>query len=282
MTAREATLLADGFVFLEAPKWQDGKVWISDVMDGAIYTVTLDGRREKVCAVPGKPAGLGFMPDGTLIIASLLDKKLLQWSGGVLSDYRDLSMLAGPPNDFVIDGKSRIYLGDFGYDRFGGEAPKATNLVRIDPDRSISIVAEDVEFPNGAAIINDGRTLVVNETWVGRITAFDLSEDGTLANRRLFADLGDRGPDGMCADAEGALWIGCYNSGDVLRVKDGGEITHHYHFNGGGISCALGGEDGHTLFMTCFIGAEADITRRRTSAIYTDRVDVGAPQGLLL
>ena len=277
MKDRKATLRAGDFVFLEAPKWRDEKIWVSDVMGDAIYTVTLNGTREMICSIPGKPAGLGFMPDGSLLIASLLDKKLLQWKAGELTEYLDLSMMAGPPNDFVIDEKGRIYLGDFGYDRFAGEEPKPTNLVRIDPDRRITVVAENVEFPNGTAIINDGRTLVVNETWVGRVTAFDLTEDGRLANRRLFADLGARGPDGMCADAEGALWIGCYNSGDVLRVKDGGEITDRYRFDGGGISCALGGVDRHTLFMTCYVGAEADITSKRLSGIYTDRVEVGAP-----
>jgi sugar lactone lactonase YvrE len=277
MKELQAKLVADDFIFLEAPKWHQGKIWTSDVNDGIVYTVTLDGKREKVCDVPGKPAGLGFMPDGRLIIASLLDLKLLEWNGSELSLYRDLSDLPGPPNDFAIDDQGRIYLGNFGYNHFAGEAPRPTALVRIDPDKAITPIAGGVEFPNGAVILN-GKTLVVNETWVGRITAFDLAKDGTLSNRRLWADMTGKGPDGMCADAEGAIWVGCYHTGEIVRVLDGGEITDRVKFDGCGISCTIGGPDNHTLFMTAFVGAESGVAQNmRHSGLFAASVAVGAP-----
>jgi sugar lactone lactonase YvrE len=139
-------------------------------------------------------------------------------------------------------------------------------------------VATDLHFPNAAVIIDEGRRLVVNETWVGRVTAFDLAEDGTLGNRRVFADLAGRGPDGMCADATGAVWIGCYHSGEIIRVLDGGEITDRFKFDGCGISCDIGGEEDHTLFLTAFVGPEEEVLHfARRSAIYIAEVEVGRP-----
>jgi len=279
MRERQAKLLADDFTFLEAPKWRDGKIWVSDVHDKRVYAITPDGQREEICQIPGMPAGLGFMPDGRLIIASVLERKLMQWKDGKLSLYADLTgTIPYPINDFVIDAKGRIYIGNHGYDYFAGESQKPTNMHRVDPDGSVTEVATDLHFPNAAVIINDGRTLVVNETWVGHVTAFDIAEDGTLGNRRIFADLTGRGPDGMCADAAGAVWIGCYNSGEILRVLDGGEITDCFKFDGCGISCDLGGEDNHTLFLTAFIGPEEEVLQfTRRSAILTAKVNVGAP-----
>jgi sugar lactone lactonase YvrE len=279
MKTYKANTVADGFIFLEAPKWHDGKVWMTDVMGKAVYSVTEDGTTEKVCDVPGMPAGIGFLSDGSLIIASLADRKLLKWKDGALSDFRDLSALPGPPNDFAIDAQDRIYLGNFGCDFHGGEALRPTALVRLDPDGLITEVAQEMEFPNGAVIINDGRTLVVNETWAGRITAFDLAEDGTLSNRRIYANLGDHQPDGMCADAEDAIWVGSYNTGHFLRVLDGGEITDRIQFDGGGVSCVIGGADGHTLFMTAYIGEEAAIAEgKRQAGLFSAKVGVGAPR----
>lgn len=167
MKTYKANTVTDGFIFLEAPKWHDGKIWMSDVMDKAVYCVAEDGTTEKICDVPGMPAGIGFLSDGSLIIASLTDRKLLKWKDGALSDFRDLSALPGPPNDFAIDAQDRIYLGNFGCDFHGGEALRPTALVRLDPDGSITEIAQDMEFPNGAVIIDNGKTLVVNETWLG-------------------------------------------------------------------------------------------------------------------
>jgi len=175
----------------------------------------------------------------------------------------------------VIDARGRAYVGNLGYGLYTNEPQKPTNLLRVDPDRTIAEVAIGLEFLNAAAIINGGRTLVVNETWVGRVTAFDLTEDGRLLNRRLFADLGGCGPDDMCADAEGSVWVGCYLGGEILRVRGGGEIMDRFTFDGRGISCDLGCPDGRTLCMTAFLGPDEDVPQGKPlSALFSAQVEV--------
>ncbi len=279
MREHKAERLIDDFIFLEGPKWHGGKLWVSDVFDHKVYRLGLDGSREVVCEVPNRPSGLGFLPDGTPIVVSSKDFRLYRIAGDQIVEYADLTNHAtGQVNDFAVDAQGRIYVGNFGYDYDGGEARKTTNLHRVDPDGTISVVASDVDFPNGMVVINQGKTLVVNETWAGRIIAFDLGADGTLSNRRVFADLGERQPDGLCADAEGALWVGCFNTGEFLRVLDGGEITDRVQYDGSGVSCVIGGADGHMLFMTVYCGPVPDLVAgKRKAAVFTLQVAVGAP-----
>lgn len=279
MRQRKADRLIDDFIFLEAPRWNGDKLWVSDVFDHKVYRLGLDGSREVACEVPHRPSGLGFLPDGTPIVVSSKDFRLYRIDGNEIVEYADLTDYAtGHINDFTVDAAGRIYVGNFGYDYDAGEARKTTNIHRVDPDGTISIAASDVDFPNGMVIINQGRTLVVAETWVGRLTAFDLSSDGILTNRRVFADLGERQPDGICADAEGAIWAGCFNTGEFLRVLDGGEITDRIAFDGRGVSCVIGGPDKHTLFCTVYCGPVEDLVAgKRKAAVFTHRVDAGAP-----
>lgn len=282
MKERTAELLADGFKFLEAPRWHAGKLWVSDVFDHKLFSVTPDGVRELVCEVPNRPSGQAFLPDGRHIVVSGTDRRLLEVVDGGLREFADLSSHApGYVNDFAVDPAGRLYVGDFGYDYDAGEPRKTTCLLRVDPDGTVVRVAEDMDFPNGSVVIDGGRTLIVAETWECRITAFDVSEAGELSNRRIFADLEERQPDGLCADADGAIWVGCFNTGEFLRLLDGGEITDRFRFNGSAISCVLGGDDGHTLFMTTFLGPAHEIaTEKRKSAIFTGRVPVGGfPSG---
>lgn len=279
METVSATPFARGFRFLEAPKWRDGRLWLSDVFDLKVVALAGDsGAILRTIDIPHRPAGLGFLPDGDLVIISQADQNLMRWNGTALSVLADLTGHAtGFLNDMAIDAQGRIYCGDFGYDYVAGEDPRPTALYRVDPDRSVTRIAENVEFPNGSVIINGGRTLIVAETWVGRVTAFDLSGEGRLTNRRLFADIAPRQPDGLCADADGAIWVCTYNTGEVLRLLDGGEITHRVKLEGHAISCTLGGEDGRTLFVTAFLGTEADMAAgKRCSEVFTARVTVGA------
>lgn len=279
MIAIQPQLIAEGFRFLEAPKWRDGQLWLSDVFDMKVVALSEDGsKRLATIDIPHRPAGLGFLPNGDLVIISQADQKLMRWNGKELSVLADMAGHAtGYLNDLAIDAAERIYCGDFGYDVVAGETARPTALYRVDPDQTISRVADAVEFPNGSVIINEGRTLIVAETWVGRVTAFDLSPEGVLSNRRVFADTAPRQPDGLCADAEGAIWVGFYNTGEFLRILDGGTITHRVKFDGHAISCTLGGHDGKTLFMTTFLGNEADMAAgARFSSVFTARVDVGA------
>ncbi|WP_061934695.1 SMP-30/gluconolactonase/LRE family protein [Aureimonas sp. AU22] len=270
---------ADGFMFLEAPKWRDGRLFVSDVFAHEICILSDHGVVERRIPVPTRPSGLGFLSDGTLIVASAKDCRLLRLDGDELAEHADLSDVAnGWLNDFAIDRHDRIYVGDFGYDFVAGDPRRTTSLHRVDPDGTIEAVAHEVDFPNGSTIVDDGRTLVVAETWEARIAAFDLDGSGRLANRRLFADLDGRQPDGLCADRDGALWVGIYNTGEFVRVIDGGEITHRIKIDGSGISCTLGGPDRRTLFMTAFLGTDEDMSAgKRNSAILTAHVDVPGP-----
>lgn len=278
MKEREAQLVADDFIFLEAPRWHDGKLWLSDVFDHKLFCLTLDGRRSLVCEVPNRPSGQGFLPNGTHIVVSATDYKLLAVEGGTLREYADLSRHAtGFLNDFAVDRHGRIYVGNFGYDYDAGEAPKPTSLHRVEPDGSVHEVATGVSFPNGSVVINDGRTLIVAETWNCVLTAYDLSEDGALSNRRTFADLGERQPDGICADEANAIWVASFNTGEFLRVFDGGQITDRIGFEGRGVSCTLGGTDGRQLFCTVYAGSVDElIQKKRLGAVYSARVDVPA------
>jgi len=274
---RGPRLFADDFMFLEAPKWRQGLLWVSDVFDRKVYALSDDGRRRRVLDVPNRPSGLGFLSDGTLIIVSARDCKLLRLDGDEVNEYADLSNhAAGWLNDFAIDPHDRIFVGNFGYDFVGGESRKTTSLHRVDRSGVIATVANDLDFPNGSVVINGGRTLVVAETWEARLTAFDIDGAGELSNRRIFADLAHRQPDGLCADAEGAIWVGIYNTGEFVRVLDGGMITHQLQFVGSGISCTLGGANGRTLFLTTFLGSNDDMAAgKRKSAIFV--LDVGVP-----
>lgn len=273
----EARSFADGFLFLEAPKWRDGALWVSDVFGLAVYTIAPDGTVREHCKVPGRPAGQDFLPDGRHIVVSAKDGMLLDITGGRVKTHADLSALAvGPLNDFAVDAQGRIFVGDFGYDYDAGEAPQPARLYRVDPDGTVQVAAEGVNFPNGSVVI-DGQTLLVNETWVGRVLAYDLAPDGTLSGCRVFADVAPRQPDGMCADAEGAIWVGSFGTGEFLRIDTTGTITDIVPFSGAAISCTLGGADGHTLFLTTFDGPHSDIaTDARKSAVYTLTVPVPA------
>ena len=279
MRDHKAQKLAEDFIFLEGAKWRDDRLWVSDVFDHKVYRLGLNGEREKIADVPNRPSGLGFMPDGTLIVASSKDFRLYRIAEGGIAEYADLTPhVGGHVNDFTIDHAGRIYVGNFGYDYDGGEAVRSTDIHRVDPDGTISVAASDIEFPNAMVIINNGSTLVVAETWRGKLTAFDLSPEGALSNRRTFADLAPRQPDGLCADAEGAIWAGCFNTGEFLRVKDGGQITDRVAFDGCGVACVIGGPDRHTLFCTVYCGPVEDlIAGKRKAAVFTVTVDVGAP-----
>ena len=266
-------LFADGFLFLEAPKWRDGQLWVSDVFDHKVYSLTADGERSKCLEIPNRPSGLGFLSDGSLVIVSAKDRKLLRYNGNSVSDYADLSShTQWWLNDFAVDALDTIYVGDFGYDFVAGQPPQATKLHRVDPDGSVVVAARDVDFPNGSVVINGGRTLVVAETWKERLSAFEIDSAGNLGNKRLFADLSGRQPDGICADETGAIWAGIYNTGEFVRVLEGGQITDSIKFEGSGISCTLGGETGRRLFMTAFVGTEADMAAGlpKSAVFYVD------------
>jgi sugar lactone lactonase YvrE len=268
--------LLAGLSFGEGPRWRDGKLWFSDFYVHQVRTVDESGKTETIVEVPGRPSGLGWRPDGTLLIVNMLDRRLMQFAGGKLSIAAELRPLAPAPcNDMVVDGQGRAYVGNFGYDRHAGEAQRTTCLIRVDPDGSIQKAADELLFPNGTVITPDGRTMVVGETFAHRLTAFDVAPDGTLSNRRLWAEIDGCYPDGICLDAEGAIWVSDPYGRRVMRVEEGGKVSHSVDLGPrGAYACMLGGADRHTLFVVTNSGSGPSTADKRDGRIETMRVDV--------
>lgn len=231
-------VLADGLAFPESPRWHDGAVWFSEKRAGRVRRIAAE--LETVVEVPGGPGGLGWLPDGRLLVVSMADRQVLCAADGRTDVLADISSLTvGRCNDMVVDAEGRAYVGDFGYDLAAGEAPAPASLVLVTPDGSARRVAGDLEFPNGMVV--HGTTLVVAESAANRLTAFDIGTDGSLSGRRAFADLGAVVPDGMCLDAEGAVWVADPLHGEVVRVAEGGRVLDRRSTGEeGAFACALG------------------------------------------
>ncbi len=277
MTDYATELLVDGFRFLEGPRWHDGRLWMSDMGGGKVYTVSATGEVALVAEVLGDPSGLGFLPDGTPLIVSMRDRRLLRLEAGRLVCHADLAPLVGEkPNDMVVDQLGRAYVGNFGYDICAGAAFQPANLVLVLPAGEARVVAEDLAFPNGAVILDGGETLVVAESLANRLTAFDIAGDGSLSNRRLYADLGDQDPDGICLDRDGGIWVSSFDHDVYLRVLDGGEVTDRVPVPGRrAVACQLGGADGRTLFcLTCETSWDEVCAGGGRSRVETARVAV--------
>jgi sugar lactone lactonase YvrE len=269
--------LLDGLTFPEGPRWHDGRLWFSDFYTHRVLSVDPEGRSETILEVPQRPSGLGWMPDGTLLVVSMLDRRLLRVDGRKPRVHADLAAIAtGPCNDMVVDGRGRAYVGNFGFDRHRGEEPRAASLARVDPDSRVTRAADDLEFPNGSVITPDGRTLIVGETLAHRLTAFDIGPDGALANRRVWAALQGVFPDGICLDAEGAVWVTDARGPAILRVREGGRVEERISTGDGrhAFACMLGGADRRTLFACTCTASGPAMADRRDGRIETVRVDV--------
>ncbi len=273
----DTTILLDGLAFPEGPRWHDDRLWFSDQHDHRVVAVDTDGKAETIVAVPQQPSGLGWLPDGRLLVVSMLDRKLLRLDGDTLAEHADLAPLApGACNDMIVDERGRAYVGNFGFDMYGGEDPRDASLVLVDPDGRTQIVGTPLSFPNGTVITPDGATLLVGESWGRRISAFDIAADGTLANHRVWAELEGATVDGMCLDAEGAIWAACPFTGRCVRVVEGGTIVDEVKVSHpGAFACVLGGPDRSTLFMCTAPTHVPDETRvARAGRIETVTVSV--------
>jgi len=247
----QTEVLLEGLVFPEAPRWHDDKLWFADMHAHHVSTVDLKGNVNRIVDVPGQPGGLGWLPGGELLVVSMIDRRLLRLDAKALRAVADLSRLAPfHCNDMVVDGQGRAYIGNFGFD-ISGPDPNVTStvLILVSSDGQARVVAEDLLFPNGSVITPDGGTLIVGETWGARLTAFTITADGSLEDRRIWAQLDGAVPDGICLDAEGAVWVASPLSAEVLRVREGGEITHRIHVATQAYACMLGGSEGNTLFV---------------------------------
>lgn len=271
-------VLLDDLAFPEGPRWHDGALWFSDMHLAQVFTVGLDGASEVVVDVPARPSGLGWQPDGTLLIVSMLDHKVLRFADGTLGEHADLSPIAtGHCNDMVVDSEGRAYVGNFGFDMYAGQPPAASQLAFVDSDGTTSVAAERLNFPNGSMITPDGTTLIVGESLGARLLAFDIADDGSLSNRRTWADVPGEIPDGACLDTEGAVWLASPATGEVVRVFEHGRITHRVKSSDGrsAYACMLGGDDGTTLFVcTSSAMLPDDTLAQRGGAIETVHVDV--------
>lgn len=266
----------DGLSFGEGPRWHEGRLWYSDFYVHRVNAADESGTVETIVEVPGRPSGLGWRPDGTMLIVSMTDKRLMRFAGGTLTIEAELSSIAtGLCNDMIVDARGRAYVGNFGFDRHAGESPRPAVLARVDPDGSVHRAADDLQFPNGTVITPDGKTLIIGETMARRLTAFDIADDGTLSNRRVWAETPNCNPDGICLDAEGAIWVTGAFSHHMVRVLEGGKVTHDLDLGDrAAYACMLGGRDRRTLYVITNTGSGPDVAKRRDGRIETMRVDV--------
>ena len=273
---RPLRVLIDGLAFPEGPRWRAGKLYFSDMHAHQVLAIGMSGPCEVICEVPGQPSGLGWLPDGRMLVVSMKDRKLMRRDPDGLKTVADLSKLAPfDCNDMVVDARGRAYVGNFGFDLYANETPRATTLVMVSPDGATRVVAEDLMFPNGMVITPDGKTLIVGETFAARLTAFDIAADGSLANRRVWADLGTSPPDGICLDAENTIWVACPTKSEVIRVKQGGEVIERIKVETDAFACMLGGAGGRVLFIATAPNSDPQKCRAsRNGRIEYARVEV--------
>jgi len=261
---RNAEVFATGLTFGESPRWHDGRLWFSDFYRRAIFSIGEEADLRREFDVPGQPSVLGWLPDGRMLIVSMLDMRILRREhDGRIVEHADVSPYSVyMANDMTVSGDGTAYVGNFGYEPHGWDDPpdivKRANLVRVDPDGSVSVAAPDIDFPNGAAITPDGRTLIIGETKGFRLSAFDIADDASLSNRRVWAQFpgygepGAIGPDGGCLDADGCFWVANAITSECVRVAEGGVVLERVLTSLTCYACMLGGADRRTLF--CLTG----------------------------
>lgn len=244
-------VLLEGLVFPESPRWRDGRLWLSDWGAREILAVDVAGSRETIVAAPSFPCCIDFLRDGRLLLVSSDEGRVLRRDGdGALVTHADVSELGDPPwNEVIADRRDHLYVNNTGFDFAGGAAPAPGSIVLITEDGSARLVADGIEFPNGMAITPDGATLIVAESFGNRLSAFTVTDAGGLTERRIWADLGDGVPDGICLDAAGAVWYADVPNRRCVRVQEGGRVTHTVEVDRGCFSCALGGPEGRSLFI---------------------------------
>ena len=272
----KAEILLDGLAFPEGPRWHEGRLWFSDMHDLRVRTLDLSGKSDVVVEVPHAPSGLGWLPDGRLLVVSMEDRRLLRLEKQGLVQHADLSGLASYHcNDMVTDARGRSYVGNFGFDLHARAPQRDAEIVLVLPDSQARIAAAGMKFPNGMVITPDGRTLIAGESSAARLTAFDIAEDGSLENKRTWAQLEGAVPDGICLDAEGCVWVASPLGNQMLRVAQGGRVTHRVDVSRRAIACALGGPGRTTLFCATSDSFEPEACRAaRRGAIEVARVDV--------
>ena len=268
-------VLLEGGAFLEGPRWRGGRLWFSDMHARRIMTVDPAGNSEIVGTVPNRPSGLGWLPDGRLLVVSMRDRRLLRMESTGLVEHADMSGFAEHEcNDMVVDSMGRAYVGHFGFNHFGRAEFRPASMLLAEPDGNVRVVADDLKFPNGTVIADDGHTLIVSETYGRRLTAFDVESDGSLSGRRTWANL-EMAPDGICLDADGCIWVASPTERAVVRVGEGGDISKRIDVGRRAIACMLGGADRRLLFiLTSETTQPEKALATRSARIETARVEV--------
>lgn len=287
-------VIHEGLSFGEGPRWHEGRLWFSDFYRHGVYSISSDGTDERLeHSVPGQPSGLGWLPNGDLLCVSATDHRVLRFSESGESTFADISEHCGFwANDMVVSSTGHSYVGNFGFDldlllKEGGEdalfasPPLTTNLVVLDPQGRVIQTVPEMDFPNGSVITPDGKTLIVGETLAFRLSAFDIGSDGTLSNRRVWAQLELVFTDGMCLDADGQIWLANAISKQCLRVKEGGEITGEVTTTQHAYACMLGGPGGTTLYIMTSPSSDrfttAGVTEAKIEVVEVTSPSAGLP-----
>lgn len=277
----EPRILLAGLMVGESPRWHEGRLWFSNWGAQEVIAVDLDGNNEMMARVPTAFSfSIDWLPDGQMLVVLGAEARLLRGEpDGTLVTHAELGGLSGHPwNDIVVDGRGHAYVGNIGFDFPEGEFAPGT-IALVTPDGSARQVADGVAFPNGLAVTPDDATLIVAESYGNRLTAFDIAEDGGLSDRRVWAELGDGTPDGICLDSEGAVWYADVPNKRCVRVREGGEVLQTVELDRGCFACALGGPDRRTLFVTAaeFPGGEDGTLTGQVAAVRAPAPGVGYP-----
>jgi len=281
-------ILTEGLHFGEGPRWHDGRLWFSDFYDHAVKSVSSEGEVRIEHRFDDQPSGLGWLPDGRLLVVAMKQMKVLRQEGDEFVEHADLSGLAKHMcNDMVVDGQGRAWVGNFGFDLDSELSTRevedvladhpTTNLIRIDPDGSVHLAAYDMHFPNGTVITPDGKTMIIAETLAMRLSAFDIAADGTLSNRRVWAEVTGRGPDGICLDVDGHVWVANAIAPECVLVAEGGEVLQVVDTSDNCYACMLGGADGRDLHMLTASSSHSEVVSvERTGKIEMVRAPAAA------
>ena len=274
----ELQTLMTGLAFGESPRWHADRLWFSDWGAQEVIAVDLEGKSEVITRIQSFPFCIDFLPDGRLLVVSARDQLLLRMEpDGSLVTHANLTSLSDHPwNEIVVDGRGNAYINNIGFNFPGGEF--ATGIITlVTPDGSTRQVADGVAFPNGMVVTPDNATLILAESYGKRLTAFDIAADGSLSNRRVWANLGGGFPDGICLDAENAVWYADVPNKRCVRVREGGEVLQTIELDRGCFACALGGANKSTLFMiaTEWYGTTSMADGARTGQVLT--VEAPAP-----
>jgi sugar lactone lactonase YvrE len=273
-SSAKTRVLMDGIGLGESPRWHEGRLWFSDWVAHEVIALNPSGGHDVMAEVDAFPFSIDWLPEGPLLITAGQELLRMEPDGSLAThvDLRELSEHGW--NEIVVDDRGNAYINSVGFDLMGGEDPSPGMIALVTPDGQARQVADGLQFPNGMAVTPDDSTLIVAESYEGRLTAFDIGTDGGLSNRRVWADLGEGG-DGICIDAEGAVWSPKFQS--CVRVREGGEVLETIELDRFCFACMLGGEDGGTLFMNVaeWTGPEGIFREPRTGQVLA--VDAPAP-----